>query len=144
MSYPAEVVGNRTPWVAKQIAEYVATDGTAPNPSGWPLLLVTSQGRRTGTWHRTALIYGEADGAYLVVASIGGGPKHPSWYLNLEANPRAWLQVGAEVFEVAARTAGPDEKPALWQRMVDIYPTYNAYQQKTEREIPVIVLERVG
>lgn len=144
MSYPEGVVDNATPWVAKQIIEYVATDGQAANAQGWPLLLLTSRGRTTGTWHRTALIYGEVDGAHLIVASIGGAPKHPSWYLNLVANPRAWLQVGAEVFEVAARTATAAEKPPLWQHMVGIYATYDTYQEKTEREIPVIVLERIG
>ena len=97
-----------------------------------------------GIWRRTALIFGQADGNYLVVASMGGAPKHPSWYLNLTAHPEVYVQVYDRKFAATARTASAEEKPALWQRMVKIWPDYATYQVKTDREIPIIVLEPVA
>ncbi len=140
---PETIIDNDAPWVARQIEEYRATNGEKPVfRYGSPLLLVTTQGRKSGRWRRTCLIYGPHDGTYLIVASIGGAPKHPSWYLNLKANPRVWLQVAAEEFWAIARDATPEEKPELWQKMVDIFPDYADYQEKTTRQIPVVVLER--
>lgn len=142
---PPNIIDNETPWVAGQIAEYLATDGKKPVfRYQSPLLLLTTKGRKSGVWRRTCLIYGPHDGAYIVVASIGGAPKHPAWYLNLKANPRVWLQVGAESFWAVARDANEVEKPELWKKMVDIYPDYDAYQAKTDRQIPVVVIEREG
>lgn len=144
-STPENPIDNSTPWVAKQIAEYVATDGREPRfRGGAPLLLLTTQGRKSGHWLRTALICGEVDGNYLVVASIGGAPKHPSWYLNLEANPEVRVQVMERTFAARARTATPEEKPALWDEMVRIYPSYADYQAKTDRVIPVVILEPIA
>ena len=76
------------------------------------------------------------------MASQGGAPQHPAWYLNLLADPEAEVQVGAETFAVRARTAGPEEKPRMWRTMTDIWPAYDDYQIRTDREIPVVVLER--
>ena len=107
-----------------------------------PTLLLTTIGRRTGEPVITPLIYGEADGAYVVVGSRGGAPTHPSWYLNLVAEPEVEVQVVAERFKARARTATAEERPRLWDLMVSIYPTYEELKGKTEREIPIILLGR--
>ena len=139
---PLNPIDNATPWVARQIAAYVASDGEqASTLRGAPLLLLTTRGRKSARWRRTMLIFGQADGNYLVVASKGGSPKHPSWYLNLTAHPEVYLQVYGRKFKATARTASAGEKPDLWRRMVEIWPDYANYQVKTEREIPVVVLE---
>ena len=140
---PTPIIDNDADWVKKQIAEYIATDGAKPVfRYNAPLLLLTTKGRKSGEWRRTCLI-GTADGDhFLIVASLGGAPKHPVWYLNLTENPRVWLQVGAESFWAIARTATAEEKPDLWDKMVAIYPDYADYQVKTDREIPVVVLDR--
>ncbi len=140
---PDPVIDNETPWVAEHIAEYVATDGAKPQfRYGAPLLLITVRGRKSGGWHRTCLIYGEDEGRYLVVASMGGAPRHPGWYLNLVAHPEAYLQIGPDRFWATARTASAEEKKRLWPKMVALYPEYADYQAKTERDIPVVILER--
>ena len=77
---------------------------------------------------------------YLVVASVGGSPKHPAWYLNLQADPHASVQVRADRFDVEPRTASPDEKPRLWRIVNEVWPNYDVYQSRTDREIPVVVL----
>lgn len=139
MQPPTDVIDSTTPWVKRQIDEYVATDGAKPEfPGGSPLVLLTYQGRTTGQWRRTCLIGAE----FLLVASMGGAPKHPQWYPNLVANPEAWLQVGAEYFPVVASTADAEAKPARWDFMVGLYPPYVDYQQKTSRDIPVVRLAR--
>ena len=139
---PLNPIDNQTPWVARQISAYVASDGEhGSTQRGAPLLLLTTRGRKTARWRRTALIFGQADGNYLVVASMGGAPKHPAWYLNLAAHPEVYLQVYDRKVKATARTARPEEKPDLWRRMVEIWPDYANYQLKTEREIPVVVLE---
>ena len=140
---PAPIIDNSTPWVARQIEQYVATDGVKPTfRYNAPLLLLTTRGRKTGEWRRTCLIYGADNDRLLIVASLGGAPTHPVWYLNLRDNPRVWVQVGGETFWAVARDATPEEKPDLWEKMVGIYPDYADYQTKTEREIPVVILER--
>ena len=111
--------------------------------NGVPTLLLTRRGRKSGKLRRTALIYGQDGDRYLLVASKGGDPKHPLWYLNLEDNPDVELQVGRETFAARARTATAEEKPRLWQIMAKLFPQYNSYQQKTSREIPLIIMERV-
>jgi F420H(2)-dependent quinone reductase len=121
----------------------VATDGERPEfRGGAPLVLITTRGRKSGEWRRTCLI-GASDGDdVVIVASIGGAPKHPVWYLNLEANPRVWVQQGAESFWAIAHTADEAEKPRLWDKMVGLYPDYADYQKKTDRVIPVVILKR--
>lgn len=144
-STPDNPIDSPTPWVAKQISAYLATDGKEPDfRGGTPLLLLTVKGRKSGLWQRTALICGEVDGNYLIVASMGGAPKHPVWYLNLQTNPEVHLQVGGRKFAALARTATAEEKPALWEKMVGVYPDYADYQEKTERDIPVVILEPVA
>jgi deazaflavin-dependent oxidoreductase (nitroreductase family) len=108
--------------------------------NGVPTLLLTVTGRRTGRELTSALIFGRDGDDYLVVASKGGWPDHPSWYLNLQANAAARIQVKAEELGVVARTASATEKPRLWKIMTDIWPNYDVYQSRTDREIPVVVL----
>jgi deazaflavin-dependent oxidoreductase (nitroreductase family) len=104
---------------------------------------LTTIGSQSGQARRTPLIYGESDGRYLIVASRGGTPGHPDWYRNLRSHPTVRVQVGADRFDARARTATAEEKPALWKVMTKIWPDYDAYQRKTTRDIPVVVLERV-
>ena len=110
-----EVHDSPTGWVADHIKSYVESDGEQGHVwNGVPTLLLTTKGRKSGELRRTALIYGEHDGTYLLVASQGGADKHPAWYLNLEANPEVHVQVGADRFSARARTATEQEKPELW------------------------------
>jgi deazaflavin-dependent oxidoreductase (nitroreductase family) len=137
-----EVVDSPKGWVAKHIREYVETEGKKGHRwSGVNTLLLTTRGRRTGTLRRTALIYGRDGDRYVVVASSGGAKKHPAWYLNLVADPEVQVQVGAERFTAVAKTATAKQKPKLWKMMGEIWPAYDTYQAKTDREIPVVVLE---
>jgi deazaflavin-dependent oxidoreductase (nitroreductase family) len=108
-----------------------------------PTLLLTTTGQRSGRPHQIPLIYGRDGDRYLVVASRGGADQHPQWYRNLRAHPDVEVQVAAERFRARARTATPAEKPALWQVMTAIWPDYDAYQARTTRDIPVVILERV-
>ena len=144
MQAPTDVIDSSQGWVKRQIDEYVATDGAKPVfRGGAPLVLLTYKGRKTGQWRRTCLIGAEHNGSYLLVASKGGADDHPAWYPNLVDNPEAWLQVGADYFAVRARTATADEKPPLWNFMVSLYRDYEAYQEKTERDIPVVILDPI-
>ncbi|MCA2320059.1 nitroreductase family deazaflavin-dependent oxidoreductase [Mycobacterium intracellulare] len=108
--------------------------------NGVPTLLLTVTGRRTGRELTSPLIFGRDGDDYLVVPSMGGAPTHPSWYLNLQANPAARIQVRADEFAVLARTASAVEKPRLWKIMTDRWPNYDVYQSRTERDIPVVRL----
>jgi deazaflavin-dependent oxidoreductase (nitroreductase family) len=131
-------------WVAKHVRRYVESDGKRGHR--WnrvDTLLLTTRGRRTGTLRRTALIYGRDRGRYLVVASNGGSKAHPNWYQNLVADPHVVVQVAADRFEALARTATTRQRPRLWRLMVSIWPEYERYQARAEREIPFVILERV-
>lgn len=135
--------GGARPWVREHLERYLQTDGEDGHIwRGVPTLLLTTTGRKSGEPYTTPLIYGEDASRYVVVASRGGAPSHPQWYLNLDANPSVGAQVAADKFQATARTASPDEKPALWALMTAIYPPYDEYQAATEREIPVVILER--
>ena len=109
--------------------------------NGAPTLLLYSTGRKTGQPRTHALIFARDGDDYLIVASMGGAPRHPQWYLNLVASPEAEIQVRARRIPVTARTAGsPDERSRLWKIAAGIWPNYDAYQARTNREIPVVVL----
>jgi deazaflavin-dependent oxidoreductase (nitroreductase family) len=109
---------------------------------GSKILLLTTKGRKTGNETTTPLIY-ESDGdRYVIVASKGGTPEHPGWYLNLEKDPEVELQVKDQVFRARAHTAEGGERERLWKLAAQQWPDYDAYQQKTDRQIPVVVLER--
>ena len=105
-----------------------------------PILLLTSTGRKSGRPRTVPLLYLKDDGNFVIVASLGGAPKHPAWFLNLEANPNVQLQVGRERLAAAARRASTEEKARLWPRLVAIYPQYEDYQKRTSRNIPVVIL----
>lgn len=132
-------------WVGSHIKDYVASDGKQGHLwRGYPTLLLTTRGRRTGKLRRTALIYGRDGESYLLVASYGGGAKHPYWYLNLVENPLVEIQVMDKKLQALARTANPEEKKRLWPVMSKIFPTYDEYIVKAReagREIPLIILE---
>jgi deazaflavin-dependent oxidoreductase (nitroreductase family) len=145
MTHTQEPVDSPVDWVAEHTRQYVATDGAEGHLwHGVPTLLLTTIGRRSAQPRRTALIYGRDGDRYLVVASKGGAAEHPLWYGNLCAQPEVEVQVGATRFRAQARTASPEEKPRLWQQMARIWPAYDAYQTKTPRDIPVVILDPVG
>jgi deazaflavin-dependent oxidoreductase (nitroreductase family) len=128
----------------KHVDRYEATGGEEGHDwEGTQTLILTTKGRKSGEERKAPLIYGEHDGAYLVVASKGGAPEPPAWYLNLQADPEVQVQVKGERFTARARDATPEEKPELWALMVGHWPPYDQYQTKTDRPIPVVVLERV-
>lgn len=130
-------------WQADHARQYLESNGAEGHIwRGVPTLLLTTTGTKTGEPYTTPLIYGEKDGAYIIVASKGGAPKNPQWYNNLVAQPEVGVQVGADRFTARARTATPEEKPALWEMMAKVFPNYTEYQQRTERDIPVVILER--
>lgn len=110
---------------------------------GSKILLLTTRGRNSGEPRTTPLIYEQDGDAYVIVASKGGAPKHPGWYLNLVNEPQVELQVKEEVFPARARTATGEERQRLWELAARQWPDYDVYQTKTDREIPVVVLERV-
>jgi deazaflavin-dependent oxidoreductase (nitroreductase family) len=123
------------------IRRYRETDGEVGYMwNGAPTLLLDVTGRRTGEVRTSALIFARDGDDYLIVASMGGAPKHPAWYLNLQADPAALIQVKGERIRVTARTATAEEKPRLWQRVTDVWPNYDVYQTRTDREIPIVVL----
>jgi len=123
------------------VRAYQESDGeTGYLWNGVPTLLLTTTGRRTGRPRTSALIFARDGDGYLVVASMGGAPQHPSWYLNLQANPEAEIQVKSEHLPVTARTASGEEKPRLWGIVTEQWPNYDVYQSRTDRDIPVVVL----
>lgn len=145
MENQERIYDSPTGWVRKHIQEYVETGGRKGHLwRGVPTLLLTTRGRKSGKLRRTALIYGQDGDDYVVVASRGGHPEHPNWYLNLVENPDVEVQVGEERFRAYARTATAEEKIRLWPLMVSIWPAYEDYQAKTKREIPVVVLSKPG
>jgi deazaflavin-dependent oxidoreductase (nitroreductase family) len=108
-----------------------------------PSLLLTTRGRKSGEKFIFPLFYGEAGASYFVVASKGGAPQHPGWYKNLLADPEVEVQVGTKKMEARARTATGEERTRLWAKALEFWPPYADYQKKTEREIPVVVLDPV-
>jgi len=122
---------------------YRATNGRVGGRfrGGAPVMLVTITGRKTGRRLTVPLLYLRDADRVVTVASKGGMDQHPLWYRNLVANPDVDVQIGAETTAMRARTASPAEKTALWPRLVAMYPDYDAYQARTTREIPVVILE---
>jgi deazaflavin-dependent oxidoreductase (nitroreductase family) len=139
-----QVVDSPVGWVADHLRTYVATGGEQGHEwrPGVPTLLLTTTGRRTGTRHRTALIYGRSGPDYVVVASKGGAPEHPAWYLNLDADPDVEVQVKDEVFRATARTVTGEDRAQLWAELARIWPAYDDYAAKTDRQIPLVLLTR--
>lgn len=108
-----------------------------------PTLLLTTTGRKSGQKRTMPLIYGKFGGNHIVIGSKGGSETHAAWYLNLLANPEVDLQVGTENFNARARIATGEERAQIWKHMLTVYPPYQDYQNRTKREIPVVVLERL-
>ncbi len=108
-----------------------------------PILLLTTTGRKSGRGRTVPVLYLKDDGTFVLVASLGGAPKHPAWYLNLEANPKVELQVASQRLAGTARRASAEEKARLWPRLVEIYPQYADYQKRTTRDIPVVIVTPV-
>jgi deazaflavin-dependent oxidoreductase (nitroreductase family) len=141
------------PWIAEHIELYKTDPAkahmwdSAPlgGPGVLPTLLLTTTGRKSGEARSLPLIYGEHGDAYVIIASKGGLPNHPVWFLNLEAKPECELMVGAKKVSARARVAEGDERAQIWQRMAKIYPPYDAYQESAgDRTIPVVVLDPVS
>jgi deazaflavin-dependent oxidoreductase (nitroreductase family) len=129
----------------EHVRRYQETDGEKGYiwREGSPILLLTHAGRKTGTEYTTPLIFGRDGDDYVIVGSQGGRPHHPDWYLNLAANPEVGVQVKADRFSARARTTEGEERERLWRMMNGIWKHYDEYATRTDRVIPVIVLERV-
>ncbi|MGV1048173.1 MAG: nitroreductase family deazaflavin-dependent oxidoreductase [Solirubrobacterales bacterium] len=129
----------------EHVDRYRATGGEEGHEwQGTQALLLTTTGRKSGEERTTPLIYAPYGDAYTIVASKGGADEPPAWYLNLSENPEVEVQVKADRFKANARTASAEEKAEIWPTMVAEWPAYDEYQQKTERQIPVVVLERAA
>jgi deazaflavin-dependent oxidoreductase (nitroreductase family) len=128
----------------EHVDRYRATDGEEGYSwqKGTTILLLTTRGRKSGVERTTPLIFEHHGDDYLIVASRGGTDEPPGWYVNLQAEPDVQVQVRGDVFRAHARTATPEEKPEMWRKMAAVWPDYDEYQKKTDREIPVVVLER--
>jgi deazaflavin-dependent oxidoreductase (nitroreductase family) len=128
-------------WVAEQTRTYLASGGAEGHESnGVYTLVLATTGRRTGTPRRTCLIYGTVGEDFVVVASKGGADEDPAWFKNLQANPSVGVQVGGRRFTAHARVASAAERGPLWLQMAAIFPLYDEYAQKTDREIPIVLL----
>ncbi|TRV78089.1 nitroreductase family deazaflavin-dependent oxidoreductase [Streptomyces sp. 130] len=131
-------------WVRDQVEQYESSGGTeGTTMRGMPVIVLTTVGAKTGKIRKTPLMRVEHGGRYAVVASQGGAPSHPVWYHNLKADPRAELQDGPERRDMTAREVTGAEKEQWWERAVEAFPDYADYQKKTDRQIPVFVLEPV-
>ena len=128
-------------WARENADLYIASGGTQGTElKGMPVVLLTTIGAKSGKLRKTPLMRVEHDGAYAVVASLGGAPKNPVWYYNIVANPHVELQDGTASGDYQAREVFGEEKAIWWQRSVAAYPDYADYQRKTDRDIPVFVL----
>lgn len=130
-------------WNKGIIDEFRASGGRVASFGAQPLLLLHHRGARSGIERLNPLAYQELDGGYAVFASKGGAPTNPDWYHNLIANPDATVEVGEEIVDVRARVAGTEERDVVWKEQVRRNPAFGAYETKTTRVIPVVVLERV-
>lgn len=138
MTTPVDELAN-----AEHVRRYLATDGAEGHDwRGMTVLVLTTTGRRSGTQRRTPLVYRVYGEELLLVASNGGSATPPAWYLNLLADPQVGVQVRGDRFAAVARTASPQERPAMWRHMLEVFPAYADYQRRTAREIPVVVIAR--
>jgi deazaflavin-dependent oxidoreductase (nitroreductase family) len=149
----AKLAPNLPGWMVDHANRYLSSGGTEGHmytvtPPGHaemivPSLLLTTTGRKSGEKYMFPLFYGKTGNSYIVVASKGGAPEHPGWYRNLLANPDVEVQVGTAKIKAHARTATGEERTRLWATALKFWPPYADYQLKTEREIPVVVLDPV-
>jgi deazaflavin-dependent oxidoreductase (nitroreductase family) len=150
----AKLAPNLPQWMIDHANRYTSSGGADGHvytitPPGYsqmnvPSLLLTTTGRKSGKKFIFPLFYGEMGNSYIIVASKGGAPEHPGWYRNLLANPEVEVQVGTKKFKARARTASGVERMQLWEKALEFWPPYGDYQKKTEREIPVVVLDPVN
>jgi F420H(2)-dependent quinone reductase len=144
MALTGEYVPSPSQWVRDQVGLYESSGGTEGSTlHGRPVIIVTSLGARSGKIRKTPLMRVEHEGRYLLVASQGGAPKHPTWYFNLRHHPVIELQDGPVKQEMTVREITGDEKAVWWERAVAAFPNYADYQRKTDREIPVFLAEPV-
>ena len=130
-------------WNEKVIAEFRANQGRVGGPfEGAPMLLLHSTGAKTGAERVNPMMYQAVGDGFAVFASKGGHPTNPDWYHNLRANPQAQIEVGEETLDVTARVLGPEEREPIWEEQKSRYPGFADYEAKTDRVIPVIMLER--
>ncbi|MFH9011164.1 nitroreductase family deazaflavin-dependent oxidoreductase [Streptomyces sp. NPDC017943] len=144
MPLEGEYEPSPTEWVRKQVELYESsggTEGTTLQGTGLPVVVLTSRGARSGKLRKTPVMRVEHEGRYAAVASLGGSPKHPVWYFNLRSHPQVEVQDGPVKRDMTAREVTGAEKAEWWERAVAAYPAYADYQRKTDREIPVFVLE---
>jgi len=143
MALQGEYAPNIYDWAREQAEAFERSAGSeAAELRGKPIIVMTNVGAKSGKLHKIALMRVEHDGDYAVVASKGGAPEHPAWYWNITANPRVELQDGPEKHEYIARELEGEERELWWARAVEVWPDYAEYQKKTDRVIPVFVLER--
>jgi F420H(2)-dependent quinone reductase len=141
MPIEGEYEPSPTTWVREQVELIESSGGTRGTTlRGLPVILLTTRGARSGKLRKTPLMRVEHDGEYAVVASLGGAPKHPVWYYNVQADPEVELRDGTAVRDMVAREVTGEEKALWWGRAVEAFPDYADYQTKTDREIPVFVL----
>jgi deazaflavin-dependent oxidoreductase (nitroreductase family) len=139
-------------WITTHIQQYrddpdkghLWDSAAVGGPGLLPTLLLSTTGRKSGRTSLLPLIYKQVNNGFVIIASKGGAPAHPAWYLNLLANPDCQIQVAHDHYRVTARTAEGDERETLWQQLAEIYPPYNDYQAATTRKIPVVVLDPVS
>ena len=133
-------------WVREQVETYERTGGLEANTlrdTGLPIIVLTTRGHKSGKIRKTPLMRVEHDGEYALIGSMGGAPKHPSWYGNLKANPSAvTIQDGPEPFDVVVRELDGNERSIWWERAVSAFPPYAEYQERTQRVIPVFLAQR--
>ena len=141
----SEYLPSSTKWVAEHVELYEGSGGTdGTTLRGLPVIIVTNRGRKSGALRKTPLMRVASGSSYILVASQGGAPKHPSWYHNLKADPNVEIRDGTNVYNMKVREVEDvDEKRRLWNIAVNAYPPYEEYQQRTKRLIPVFVAEPV-
>ncbi|WP_225825792.1 nitroreductase family deazaflavin-dependent oxidoreductase [Streptomyces naphthomycinicus] len=146
MPLEGEYEPSPTQWVREQVELYESsggTEGTTLRDTGLPVILLTTRGAKSGKIRKTPLMRVEHEGRYAAVASLGGAPRHPVWYFNVKSDPHVELQDGSVKQDMRAREITGAEKAEWWERAVAAFPPYADYQEKTSREIPVFVLERL-
>jgi deazaflavin-dependent oxidoreductase (nitroreductase family) len=132
-------------WVRDQVEEYESSGGTRGTTlRGVPVVVITSVGAGSGKLRKNPVMRVEHDGVYAAVASKGGAPEHPAWYRNIMEHPLVELQDGPEKADYRAHEASGEERERWWERAVEVWPDYAEYQTKTDRQIPVLVLERAS
>ena len=149
----AKLAPNLPGWMVEHSNRYLSSGGTDGHmfkvtPPGYaemnvPSLMLTTTGRKSGEKFIFPLFYGEVGKGYVIVASKGGAPQHPGWYRNLLANPEVDVQVGTKKLKAKARTATGAERSRLWEQALKFWPPYADYQKKTDRQIPVVVLDPI-